>query len=80
MTQALRLMFMHKSARLCSLVVLVLSRILFCGRSGVSVLQFVNNPTRNRQVLPSCVGDPLVLGREKTPTGFCLVGVLSRWV
>ena len=46
MTQALRLMFMHKSARLCSLVVLVLSRNLFCGRPGVSVLQFVNKPDR----------------------------------
>ena len=80
MTQALRLMFMHKSARLCPFVVLVLSRILFCGRSGAPVLQFVNNPTGNWQVIPSCVVAPLVFGREKTPTGFCLVGVLSRWV
>ena len=77
MTQALRLMFMHNSARLCSLVVFVLSRILFCGRPGVSVLQFVNNPTRNGQVLSSCLVGPLVFGREKTPTGFALVGVLS---
>ena len=46
MTQALRLMFMHKSVRLSSFVVSVLSRILFCRRPGVSVLQFVNKPDR----------------------------------